>query len=138
LNKTLHMKTIFSILFFSFCIAFNTSAQQTSNSKISIESDFDIDFVLDAHIDKNINSDLGKGYRIQIANSSSREDVFSKKAEVYEYFSDFKGYIVYDQPYYKLRIGDFQTRLEARKYLDEIIAIFPTAFIVSDEIRIKQ
>jgi hypothetical protein len=70
-------------------------------------------------------------------NSSNREDVYAKKAEVYKHFTDFKGYIVYDQPYYKLRIGDFQSKLEARKYLDEIITVFPTAFLVKDEIKIK-
>ena len=129
------MKFITSIIIFCLITSINLNAQP--NPKVSIESDFDLDFVLDAHIDKNKNSDIGQGYRVQIANSSNREDVFTKKAEVYKYFSEFKGYIVYDQPYYKLRIGDFQTRLEARKYLDEIIVVFPTAFIVSDEIKIK-
>ncbi len=129
------MKFITSIIIFCLTTSINLNAQP--NPKVSIESDFDLDFVLDAHIDKNKNSDIGQGYRVQIANSSNREDVFTKKAEVYKYFSEFKGYIVYDQPYYKLRIGDFQTRLEARKYLDEIIVVFPTAFIVSDEIKIK-
>lgn len=128
---------------FIFCLSLltaNFSLAQTSytnNPRVTIESDFDLEFVLNAHLDKNKNSDIGVGYRVQIANNSNREEVFTKKAEVYKYFSEFKGYIVYDQPYYKLRIGDFKTKLEARKYLDEIIAVFPTAFIVSDEIKIK-
>lgn len=133
------MKKLFFILTILFATANLTLAQTsyTNNTKVNIKSDTDLDFLLNAHLDKNINSDIGQGYRIQIANSSNREDVFNKKGEVYKYFRDFKGYIVYDQPYYKLRIGDFKTKLEARKYLDEIIAVFPTAFIVADEIKIK-
>lgn len=107
------------------------------NEQVSISANFDLNFILSAHLDKNKNCDLGEGYRIQIMNSSSREEVYSKKAEVYSSFSDFKAYIVYDQPYYKLRIGDFVSKMEARKYLDEIIAVFPTAFLVKDEIKIK-
>ena len=107
------------------------------NDKVTIKGDCDVNFILNAHYDKNKNCDIADGYRVQIMNSSNREDVYAKKAEVYSQFSDFKGYIVYDQPYYKLRIGDFQSKLEAMKYLDQIITVFPTAFLVRDEVKIK-
>ena len=107
------------------------------NDKVKFESTSDLNFLLDAHYDKNKHCDLMQGYRIQIMNSSNREDAYEKKAKVYRHFSKFKGYIVYDQPYYKLRIGDFETKLEARKFLKEVIQTFSTAFIVRDEIKIN-
>ncbi|MDA9952222.1 SPOR domain-containing protein [Chitinophagales bacterium] len=107
------------------------------NDKVKFESTSDLNFLLDAHYDKNKHCDLMQGYRIQIMNSSNREDAYEKKAKVYRHFSKFKGYIVYDQPYYKLRIGDFETKLEARKFLNEVIQTFSTAFIVRDEIKIN-
>jgi hypothetical protein len=107
------------------------------NDKVSLKGDCDINFLLDAHYDKNKNCNVADGYRVQIINSSNREEVYAKKAEVYAHFMEFKGYIVYDQPYYKLRVGDFQTKLDARKYLNQIITLFPTAFLVMDEIKIK-
>jgi hypothetical protein len=107
------------------------------NDKVKFESTSDLNFLLDAHYDKNMHCDLMQGYRIQIMNSSNREDAYEKKAKVYRHFSKFKGYIVYDQPYYKLRIGDFETKLEARKFLNEVIQTFSTAFIVRDEIKIN-
>lgn len=119
----------------SICFAQKQTIQV--NDKVSIKSDTDIKFLLNAHYDKNKHCDLADGYRIQIMNSSNREDVYAKKAEVYGSFSAFKGYIVYDQPYYKLRIGDFHTKLEARKFLEEITTEFQTAFIVRDEIKIN-
>lgn len=133
------MKKLLSILFTLVLAISAVNAQDTKviNDKVTLLGNFGMNFVLNAHYDKNKNCDVAQGYRIQIMNSSSREGVYEKKAEVYGHFSDFKGYIVYDQPYYKLRIGDFKTKLEARKYLDEIIQVFSTAFIVRDEIKIK-
>ena len=107
------------------------------SDKVIMKGYCDINFLLNAHYDKNKNCDVAEGYRVQIMNNSNRDEVYAKKAEVYGHFTAFKGYIIYDQPYYKLRIGDFQTKLEARKYLDEIIVVFPTAFLVRDEIKIK-
>lgn len=133
------MNKLFSMVFLFVCLSSILQAQQTKvlNDKVSLIGNFDMNFVLNAHYDKNKNCDVAEGYRIQIMNSSSREGVYEKKAEVYGHFNEFKGYIVYDQPYYKLRIGDFKTKLEARKYLDEVIQVFSTAFIVRDEIKIK-
>lgn len=128
---------VLAVLFFS---TFTWSIAQSSmivNDKVSITSNFDLDFVMNAHLDKNEHYDLADGYRIQIANSSNREEVYAKKADVYTNFTAFKAYIVYDQPYYKLRIGDFKSKMEARKFLDQIILVYPTAFLVRDEIKIK-
>ena len=128
--------TIICLIAFSIDMA-DAQTSIILNDKVTFESSSDLNFLLDAHYDKNKYCDLMQGYRIQIMNSSNREDVYKKKAEVYSRYSKFKGYIVYDQPYYKLRIGDFETKLEARKFLNEIIQSFPTAFIVRDEIKIN-
>ncbi|MBL6875459.1 MAG: SPOR domain-containing protein [Chitinophagales bacterium] len=128
--------TIICLIAFSIDMA-DAQTSIILNDKVTFESSSDLNFLLDAHYDKNKHCDLMQGYRIQIMNSSNREDVYKKKAEVYSRYSKFKGYIVYDQPYYKLRIGDFETKLEARKFLNEIIQSFSTAFIVRDEIKIN-
>lgn len=129
-----------TLLFFMIgLMGFGIQAQTTIrvNDKVSLESDMDLTFLLDAHLDKNMHCDYSQGFRIQVMNSSNRSEVYEKKAEVYTIFNTHKGYIVYDQPYYKLRIGDFKTKLEARKFLEEVITKFSTAFIVKDEIKIK-
>lgn len=128
-----------TLLFIFFLAVFGgLKAQYTMqvNDKVSIVSPFDLKFYLNAHSDLNKNNNMIDGYRIQIENSSNREAVYAMKAEVYKSFSDFQSYIIYDQPYYKLRMGDFSTRLDARKYLDQVIAVFPTAFIVADKVKV--
>lgn len=89
------------------------------------------------HKQKNELTDEIPGYRIQISSSNDRTEIYNLKAEVYAKFSDFKNYVIYDQPYYRLKIGDFKTRLEARSFLEKVIQQFPSAFLVTDNIKIK-
>ena len=49
-----------------------------------------------------------------------------------------KAHEVYQQPFFKIRVGDFRTKLEAYKFQKEIMAQFPNSFIVKDEIEIDQ
>jgi hypothetical protein len=129
-------KVVFLIIILGFSFKF-TQAQSSLyvNEKVSIKSNSDLNFILNAHADKNKNGALSLGYRIQILNTSNRDEVYAKKAEVFLKFSEQKAYIIYDQPYYKLKFGDFKTKLEARKFLEEIITVFPNAFIVRDDIK---
>ena len=49
-----------------------------------------------------------------------------------------KAHLNYKQPYYKVRVGDFKTKLEALKYKNFIIKEFPNCFIVKDQIDINE
>ncbi|MBK8658801.1 MAG: SPOR domain-containing protein [Bacteroidetes bacterium] len=77
------------------------------------------------------------GYRVQISYTDVREDAYKGKAAMYREFPDLKSYVEYEQPYYKLRVGDFKTRLEATYYLQQIIALYPGAFIVKDKVKLN-
>ncbi|MEZ4915879.1 MAG: SPOR domain-containing protein [Chitinophagales bacterium] len=130
-------KVVGTFILIIFIFAVKAQYSYHLNDKVQIDADFDLAFMLVAHLDKNEHRDKDSGYRIQLINSSNRDEVYTKKTELYQKHSNVKAYIVYDQPYYKLRIGDFKTRLEAYKYMDEIIGEFQSAFVVRDEIKIK-
>ena len=57
---------------------------------------------------------------------------------MYKDFPDLKSYVEYEEPYYKLRVGDFKTRLEATYFLQQVTTLYAGAFIVKDKIRIKE
>ena len=131
------MKYFFSILF---CISLAYGYSQNTiyvNDSVSVTANFDLVKIINQHKEKNENTDEIKGYRIQIISDNNREKVYAEKAKVYQYFSEFKSYLKYVQPYYKLRIGDFKTRLEARNYLEKVVKVFPSAFIVFDDIKVR-
>ena len=80
-----------------------------------------------------------QGYRIQLisvtgANSSDKANM--AVAEFLSEFNDVEIYIVYIAPYFKVRLGDFRTKLDAFNYLQNILEIYPQAFVVSDKVNI--
>ncbi len=79
-----------------------------------------------------------KGYRVQIhfgPEKAKAQDVRSKFMTEYH---DIAAYLDYQQPYFKIRVGDFRTKLEAYKLLQLISIDFPGAFIVSDDIEMPK
>lgn len=85
----------------------------------------------------NRKRDVADGYRIQISYTDVRDEVYKSKAAMYRQFPDLASYVEYEQPSYKLRIGDFKTRLEATYYLQKVITLYPGAFIVKDKIKVN-
>jgi hypothetical protein len=53
----------------------------------------------------------------------------------YSYFcADIRTYISYTEPDYKVRAGDFRTRLEAEKLMQELRGKFTSLFIIPGKI----
>lgn len=52
-------------------------------------------------------------------------------------YPDTPTYLSYDAPYYKLKAGNFRTRLEASAFLAQIQNDYPNAFVVRDILDIK-
>lgn len=77
---------------------------------------------------------LVQGYRIQIASGSSRDAIYKVKSAFYAKFPDLRPDIVYQQPYFKLRVGYFRSKLEAYDQLLQVREHYPDAFIIRDKI----
>jgi len=74
------------------------------------------------------------GYRVQIFYGSDRREVFNEQSKFNNSFPELNTYITYKQPNYYLRVGDFRTRLEAQRLMNELRPIFPTLFIFREKI----
>lgn len=77
------------------------------------------------------------GYRVQIfmelgndalTHADSVREVFK------EMFPDVPVYLIFRQPYYRLRIGDYRTRLEAENMYQRLKKTFRNAFVTADRI----
>lgn len=102
-----------------------------------IEQDPRIDTLLNRYILYNRRLNGMEGYRIQIFNSSdknAREESGKARAEFMSKFPDIISYPpVFDRPsYYKVRVGNFRSRVEGTKYLLMIRKVFPDAYLVPD------
>jgi SPOR domain len=78
------------------------------------------------------------GYRIQIYFGGERLRANNLRSDFLQEYPEIGAYVIYQQPNFKLRVGDFKTRLEAAKFLTEMQARFNMAFIVSDEVKLPE
>lgn len=74
------------------------------------------------------------GYRVQIYYGSDRREVFSQQAQFKSSYPKLNTYITYKEPNYYLRVGDYRTRLEAQKFMNELRPSYPTLFIFREKI----
>lgn len=68
------------------------------------------------------------GYRIQIYDSNARnakQEALKRKRAVESRFGSMKGYVRFDSPYWRVRVGDFRNRFEAEHALAELRQAFP-------------
>jgi hypothetical protein len=78
------------------------------------------------------------GYRIQVAKSNDRNQVFAIKTKIYQVYPELKPYLIYQPPNYKLNVGNFRTPEEAEPYLQKLTQDFPSGvYLVHDIIEVK-
>jgi len=119
-------------------IASGVHAQADSTtSSFTIYEDTLITELRQRYTDYNGKKEYIDGYRIQITYTNIRDEVYQGKAAMYKQFPELTSYVEYEQPYYKLRLGDFKDRLEATYYLQQVITLYPGSFIVKDKIKAK-
>lgn len=81
---------------------------------------------------------IGKGFRLLVINTNKRDEAVAAKTKVYTYFPELKSYLIYQSPFYKLKVGNFKERKEAEDYLKRLKKYFPQGiYIMSDVIEMK-
>jgi len=102
-----------------------------------ITSDPHIDKLVEKHIYINQHESSVDGWRVQIffdsgANSKKRAtDALNRFSAQ---FHEVKAYLSFKEPNYRVRVGDFRTRLEAEGFMKSIQAEYPNAFATGDKI----
>lgn len=119
--------------------AFPSYAQ--TRGKLQIIKDPRIDTLLIRRMETNHSGNNGSagqislnGYRVQFFSSSNRAEAYSAQARFNRKYPDMRTYISYREPYFKVRAGDFRTRLEASKLLQELRPMFTSLFIIQEKI----
>jgi len=76
------------------------------------------------------------GYRIQLYFGSDRINAQAMRSEFMSVFPDVPCYLLFQQPHFKVRVGDFRTRQEAAGFRKKIAGVFTSSFIVPDEVKL--
>jgi len=80
------------------------------------------------------------GFRIQITSFSgiNSKTAIENTAELFrQQFLDIPCFTTYFEPNFRLRAGNFRTKIEAYKALQRIAPFFPGAFVLKDQIEFK-
>ena len=80
------------------------------------------------------------GFRIQITSFSginSKTSIESTAEQFRQQFPEISCYTTYSEPNFRLRAGNFRTKIEAYKALQKIAPFFPGAFVLKDQIEFK-
>jgi hypothetical protein len=121
----------------------NCFSQENKNMKgdIRIIQDDRVDLLVSKHIRINQNRKGMDGFRIQIFFDSGNNSK-TKAQSIYEGFKakypEMRAYLSFKSPNYKVRVGDFRTRLDAHRFLNEIIDQYPNAWIIADIINLPK
>ncbi|MGC1630807.1 MAG: SPOR domain-containing protein [Gelidibacter sp.] len=123
--KPLVKLSFLAVLFFSTSLTLN--AQQ---GVVSIEQDKEIDQLLEYKKDlRTVNA-----FIIQIfsnSGTSARSEAQSTRSKATTLFPNWSSSLEYEQPNYKIWVGNFRTRLEADRALMEVKKTYAHAFILS-------
>lgn len=121
----------------------NSSEKKTieKNESYEVISDKRLKELENRIITINENKKTIEGYRLQLF-SSSGPNSFNQANEVQTQFliiyNDVPAYVVHKKPAFKVRVGDFRTRLETERFFIELKENFPDAFIVKDDINLPR
>ena len=109
--------------------------------KTEIVQDPRIDQLVSKHIKVNQELVTMDGFRIQLFSDSGNNSKTRAQAlqeELMVKYPETGVYLTFKSPNYKIRLGDFRTKLDAQRILNQIAVDYPNAFIVSDQINLPK
>ena len=125
-------------LFFTFL---SFAFQLRANDTIIVRKDERIDVLTSKQILVNKRSSMltssgqYKGFRLQVISTNDREKAFGIKSDLMNRYPEEKAYVMFQSPYFKVRIGNFIKIEDANKFRKNLNKLFPQGvFVVEDAI----
>jgi len=130
------LKSFIGFLFLMVCI-YSVSAQEIGT--VQVTKDPQIDSLIARRLALSKDSRSGStievsGFRVQVFSGLERQQAYAEQSKFKVRFPANNTYISYIQPNYRVRVGDFRTRLEAEKFMNELKRYYSSMFIFSEMI----
>lgn len=93
--------------------------------------------LMDTLVSMNKSIRFAQGYRILAYTGMERKTALDLRAEIVARLPDEPVYPQYKQPTWRVKVGDYFSRIEAQQVLLRIKDIVPNAMIVVDQINVK-
>ena len=118
------------------CVVTACANSQAQSERIRVTGDIAVNRMVDKHVELNQRVKTIPGYRVQIASFSgtnSKTSAFTLRDRFMTDYPEVQAYVAFDEPNFKVKVGDFRTRLEAYAFLQQIIEVYK-GYIIKDNI----
>jgi hypothetical protein len=105
---------------------------QSDKGTVEITGDVKVSQLVKKHIEFNERMQTVPGYRVQIASLSgpnSRNQAFELKRQFKEEYPDIEVYIVFTEPNFRIKVGDFTSKLDAYVLMQTIKERYPGTIV---------
>ena len=109
------------------------------NGVLHLKQDSRIESLIMKQRDIYANDPTIDGFRVQIfmeLGNDALRHADSVKMVFRERYPDIPVYLIFGEPYFRLRVGDFRTRLEAENLYQRLKNEFRNAFVTADRIEL--
>ncbi len=113
-------------------------AQQADSGYVNIHADPRIAVIVNKPANTN-RAFIGKvrGFRVQIYNGNDRKKASQIKMDFMRMFPGVRSYLVYNNPQFRVRVGDFRSRKDALDLYNKLSARFNPSMVVPDVVNIN-
>jgi len=108
-----------------------------AQNNVSYDIEQGVDQIEAKHAEAWVKVKKVEGYRIQLialSGNNSKAIVEKMQTDFIAAFPDIPAYVTYFEPSFRLRVGDFRTKLDAYRIKQLIETQFPAGFIIKDKV----
>jgi hypothetical protein len=117
------------------------AVKKSSQGKIHIFQDAETKVLLNDYVEAKKDEKVMKGYRVQIffgSGHSARENANTIRNSFVSKYKEVPAHVLFEDPNFKVRVGDFRNKSEALKVLVQIESEYKGAYIVTDYIELPK
>ena len=102
--------------------------------RVEVVADPRLEKMEQSFIKNNKRDQENDGFRIQVSQATERAGILKMQADLTKKYPEMKWYVEFQQPYFRLRAGDFRNRFEALGSVALLKKEFPQAYLVADRV----
>lgn len=127
-----------AVLLFFILMAYTAAAQKADTGYVNIHADQRLAVVVNKPSNAN-RAFIGKirGFRVQIYNGNDRKKASQAKLDFMRAYPGVRSYLVYNNPQFRVRVGDFRSRKEAMELFNKVAAKFNPCMVVPDVVNVN-
>lgn len=113
----------------------------SAQGSVKVVADERMQFLLNKHIEFNVQARTVQGYRVRVAafsGTGAKDKAFELKETLLGQNQSLQAYVIYDDPNFIVKWGDFISRLDAYAAFETIKSLYPDASIVRDDVNLPK